>query len=332
MRKIKKLSITVVALSLLVTFLFTGCSNTVIYQVEKDINAYVNKMTEGYSRMSDAPTTKTYTLYKEDKVLEIKLKQGLNSAPSIDITTGKTKKKTTENNILTITQTINGTETIYGSASAFSLYFNPYENAFVPCMRVYKKNPNTYRVLLTVINDGNDMYPFYKALTSSDYEKLLEASEKYDKQLEKTFSSYATDDYGNQVEIPDYSDEFSQMFVPFSSLSKEEKEPILKKFPLIAEQNGYVLYELGEDYADYLETVFPDFAGFNMQSARHGYTAMGYTDYNLNCIIVTIDVVISQDGSSYEISMADEIYYSPTAIANDAEYTFSFCETLNAIE
>lgn len=329
MKLTKKTLSVIVFCSLFISVIFSGCSNTVIYPTEKDINAYINRMTAGYTQLTDTPATKTYTLYKEEKVLEIKLKQGLNSAPSIDVTTGKNKKKTTESNILTIKKVENGQISVYGKATALSLYFNPYENAYIPCMRVYKKDANNYRILFTIINGENDMYPFYNALTEKDYKKLLDASEKYDKQLEKTFSSYATDSYGNKVEIPDYSDEFSQMFVPFSSLDEESKTSILAKYPLIAEQNGYVLAELGADYTDYIETVFPEYAGYGMQNARRGYSEMGYTDYNLNCIIVSVDVVISEDGTSYDISMSDDVFYSSAAAVSEAEYTFSFCETIN---
>ena len=120
---------------------------------------------------------------------------------------------------------------------------------------VYKKDADNYRILFTVINGENDMFPFYNALTADDYAKLLDASERYDKQLAKSFSSYAKDNYGTPIEIPDYSDEFSKMFIPFSSLSEEAKTPILEKYPLIEEQNGYILAELGADYADYLERM-----------------------------------------------------------------------------
>lgn len=308
----------------------SACSSSIIYPVEKEVKDYVKEMTKGYSQLVESPSLKLYTLYSEEKVLIVKLKQGLTTAPSIELTVGKTKAKTTEKELCTVYQTVDGNETVYGAASALSTYFDPYRNKYVPCMRVYKKDDRNFRVLFFIINSGNDFSPFYLAFTSEGYKKALNGVSDYAALLKRSFSTYKTDEYGEQVETPDYLTEFKGMFLNYKSYANEIEAMYGEKFTNLKAENAYVLFQCGANYTTLLEDVLPYYGGMNMQAVRKEYEKLGYTGYNLNMIIVAADMTVSEDGSTFSVTMNDNVFYSEAARASGAEYSFVFCPTLNA--
>ena len=302
----------------------TACSSATVYPEEKDINSYIAEMTEGYTQYEENPVLKSYTLYEEEKVLTVKLKQGLNSAPSFEITTGKNKKKTNETSIISVYATVDGVKTEYGSASALSQYFDPYRNDYVPCMRVYKKDEKNFRALFFIINENSDFFPFYLAFTEEGYQKALMGVVDYVKTLERTFSSY---DSENQV--PDYLTEFKNMFIKYSDYQEAAELMYGGKFSNLQASNAYVLYQLGSNYPTIIDEILPEYADIDMQYMRTEYEKLGYTGYTPDLIIVTADITVSDDGTSVSVTMNDNIYYSAAAKASGAEYTFEFCPTLS---
>ncbi len=302
----------------------TACSSATVYPEEKEINSYVNEMTKGYTQYPENPTLKAYTLYEVEKVLTVKLKQGLNSAPSFEITTGKNKKKTNETEIISVYATVDGVKTKYGSASALSQYFDPYRNTYVPCMRVYQKDEKNFRALFFIINENSDFFPFYLAFTEEGYQQALMGVVDYVKKLERTFSSY-----DEETQIPDYLTEFKSMFIKASDYKDAVELTYGEKFKNLQETNAYVLYALGPNYITFIDEIFPQYASIDMQYMRSEYEKLGYTGYNPNIIIVTADITVSEDGTSVSVTMNDNVYYSAAAKASGAEYTFEFCPTLS---
>jgi len=302
----------------------SACSSATVYPVEKEINGYVAEMTKGYTQYTESPTLKSYTLYEVEKVLTVKLKQGLSTAPSFEITTGKNKKKTVEKDVLTVYATVDGVKTEYGSASALSQYFDPYRNNYVPCMRVYQKDEKNFRALFFIINENSDFFPFYRAFTAEGYEKALNGIIDYVRVLERTFSSY-----DDETTVPDYLTEFKSMFIKANDFKDAAELAYGHKFKNLVQTDAYVLYQLGPNAATIIDEILPQYADIDMQYMRSEYEKLGYTGYDPNMIIVTADITVSDDGTSVSITMNDNVYYSPAAKASGAEYAFDFCPTLN---
>ncbi len=305
----------------------TACSSTTVYNVEKEINQYVINMTKGSTQYTESPTLKYYELYNQDKVLNIKLKQGLKTAPSFEITTGKNKKKTLEQNILTVYATKDGETSLYGSATAMSRYFDPYRNTYVPCMRVYKIDDENFRALFFITNaeKQDDFFPFYLALTGEGYKKALAGIENYMKILDRSFSSYEED-----ASVPDYLSEFKNMFIPVKGNEEAANLFYGEKFTNLT-SSDYVLYQLGGNYATIIDEILPQYADIDMQYMRDEYQKLGYVDYSLDIIIVTADIKVSDGGKSVEVTMNEDVFYSEAAKASEVEYTFEFCPTLSEI-
>jgi hypothetical protein len=315
-------------LSLFLCALFltaTACSSATVYNVEKEINQYVVNMTAGATQYTETPTLKYYELYNQDKVLNVKLKQGLKTAPSFEITTGKNKKKTLEQNILTVYATKDGETALYGTATAMSRYFDPYRNTYVPCMRVYKINDETFRALFFITNSEkqDDFFPFYLAFTGEGYKKALTGIENYMKVLDRSFSSHE-----EGASVPDYVTEFKNMFAPVKG--NEEAISLLygDKFTNLS-SDDYVLYQLGSNYPTIIDEILPQYADIDMQYMRSEYEKLGYVDYDLDIIIVTADIKVSDGGKSVEVTMNEEVFYSEAAKTSGVEYTFEFCPILS---
>ncbi len=305
----------------------TACSSTTVYSVEKEINQYVLSMTKGATQYTESPTLKYYELYNQDKVLNIKLKQGLKTAPSFEITTGKNKKKTLEQEILTVYATKDGQTTLYGSATAMSRYFDPYRNTYVPCMRVYKIDEENFRALFFITNaeQQNDFFPFYLAISGEGYKKALAGIENYMKVLDRSFSSH-----GEDASVPDYLTEFKNMFAPVKGNEEAVKILYGDKFTKLT-SSDYVLYQLGSNYATIIDEILPQYADIDMQYMRSEYEKLGYVDYALDIIIVTADIKVSDGGKSVEVTMNEDVFYSEAAKAAGVEYSFEFCPTLSEI-
>lgn len=317
----------IIILFLLALILLSSCTKTIIYPVEEDINKYINEMTGGYSQYSDSPALYLYTLYDHEKELVITLRQGLTSSPSLELKKGKAKTKYTEKDMLTVYQMVDGEKSVYGKASALSSYFDPYRNSYVPCMRVYKLNEKEFRIMFYIIKEGNDFSPFYLGFSQETYESLYKSLTDYQKYYEKQISAYNTQTYSDTGSVINYLTEFKQMFSPYL-LNRDAFDSIYEgTFTNLADTRAYLLYQTGDNCSELLNNILPNYCGFNMQKARAEYEKLGYTGYNLNIIIVPIDIKVTEDGLDVVITMNDNIYYSPAALASGATYSFELFPT-----
>lgn len=308
-----------IILLVLILFSFSSCGSVIIYEEEQKIVDYVNIMTEGFVPTEESTLTEQYIIYEKEKVLSISLRKGLKTSPTLDITSGNSSKNITENEILTINKKTDNQFELYGKATALSDYFNPYTNSYNSCMQVYNsKDGKNTRILFFIMNDKDDFSPIYYAFSEKAFDKIKKKTEKYIKTQSHSFS---------EDEI-DYLSELEKMYKPYSLYSNEFDSLYGDRFDidLLKKENAYMLTEVSDEYKVFMESIFPEFCNYTMQSARKEYEKLGYKGEALDIIIAAVDIIINEN-DEYEINLNENIYYSD--IAKDGEYEFVLCPAIS---
>ena len=276
-----------------------ACSKAIVYEEEREINGWLKDRTQGYSQISPSSLMNLYT---KEEGFKISISTGSDMIPKLQVENDALNKKAEENSLLTVSS---GDKEIV-SANHKKSFFDPYRNAYVRSLQVWKKSDTQFRVFLWLYAEETDFYPFPKLLTQEQYDRIFALVQEFD-------AEQAEEDETAGNKVVDYTGDFINLYKA-SYNSDKAKNP---KGELYYECVGTTLY--GSTYRSLFSQL-----GLSEQDWRNSFKELGYTGQELNLQIVYFDLTVGDDAVSLTLQTKDA-YSTARWESRNPAVTYTFC-------